>query len=50
MPIDMKLPVKLQELLAQNLEAIAPIKALIAHKMVIIDATGTNSLTDDRLE
>lgn len=46
----MKLPVNLQELLAQNSEAIAPIKALITQEMVIIDATGTDSLTEDRLE
>ena len=46
----MKLPVNLQELLAQNSEAIAPIKALIAQEMVIIDATATDSLTDEQLE
>ena len=46
----MKLPVNLQELLAQNPEAIAPVKALIAQEMVIIDATGTVSLTDEQLE
>lgn len=46
----MKLPVKLQELLAQNLEAIAPICALITQEMVIIDATGIDSLTGEQLE
>ena len=46
----MKLPVNLQELLAQNPEAIAPVKALIAQEMVIIDATGINSLDIEQLE
>lgn len=46
----MKLPVNFQELLTQNLEAIAPICALITQEMVIIDATGIDSLTGEQLE
>ena len=46
----MKLSVNLQELLAQNPEAIAPIKVLIAQEMVIIDSTGVDSLNHEQLE
>ena len=46
----MKLPVNLQELLTQNPEAIAPIKALFIQEMVIIDATGIDSLDASKLE
>ncbi|BAU65865.1 hypothetical protein STA3757_32600 [Stanieria sp. NIES-3757] len=46
----MKLPVKLQELLAQNQSAIAATSTLIAQEMVILDATGIDSLTPEQLE
>jgi hypothetical protein len=46
----MKLPVNLQELLAQNPEAIAATSILIAQEMVIIDATDVKSLTTEDLE
>jgi superfamily II DNA/RNA helicase len=46
----MKLPVNLQELLAQNPEAIAATSTLIAQEMVILDATGIDSLTAEHLE
>ena len=46
----MKIPVNLQELLAQNSEAIAPVKALIAQEMVIIDGTGIDSFDAEQLE
>ena len=46
----MKLPVNLQELLAQNPEAIALIKALISQEMVIIDSTGIDSLDTKQLD
>jgi hypothetical protein len=46
----MKLPVNLQELLAQNPEAIAATSTLIAQAMVILDATGVDNLTSEQLE
>jgi hypothetical protein len=46
----MKLPVKLQELLAQNPEAIAATSTLIAQEMVILDATSIDGLTAEQLE
>ncbi len=46
----MKLPVNLQELFAQNPEAIAATSTLIAQEMVILDATGIDSLTAKQLE
>ncbi len=46
----MKLPVNLQELLAQNPEAIAATSTLIAQEMVILDTTGIDSLTTEQLE
>lgn len=46
----MKLPVKLQELLAQNSEAIVSIKALITQEMMIIGATDVQGLTTEDLE
>ncbi len=46
----MKLPVKLQELLAQNPEAIAATSTLIAQEMVILDATNIDSLDAEQLE
>ncbi|MEY2833592.1 MAG: hypothetical protein RLZZ574_2851, partial [Cyanobacteriota bacterium] len=48
--VKMKLPVKLQELLAQNPEAIAATSTLIAQEMVILDANDTDSLTTEQLE
>ena len=46
----MKLPVNLQELLAQNLEAIAATSTLIAQEMVIINATDVDRLTTEDIE
>ena len=46
----MKLPVNLQESLAQNPEAIAATSTLIAQQMVILDATGIDSLDAEQLE
>ncbi|MGB5714573.1 MAG: DEAD/DEAH box helicase, partial [Waterburya sp.] len=46
----MKLPVYLQELLAQNPEAIAATRTLIAQEMVILDANGIDSLNAEELD
>jgi hypothetical protein len=45
----MKLPIKLQELLAQNSEAIAATSTLIGQGLVAIDCSQIQSLTDTQL-
>lgn len=46
----MKIPIKLQELLAQNSEAIAATTPLIAQQMVALDASGIENLTSEQIE